>query len=126
MWLRTHCGTTPNDAAFDSDGVRIAYDDLAPDGDPEAPPIVLVHGFASSRANNWRDRGWYETLLESGRRVIAMDCRGHGDSEKPHDPTAYETDVMAADAVRLLDHLGIERADFLGYSMGGRIGSVAA
>jgi len=57
--------------------------------------------------------------------VIALDCRGHGESEKPHDPTAYETDIMAADVVRLLDHLEIERADFLGYSMGGRIGTEA-
>ena len=110
--------------AFDADGVRLAYDDCRPDdpGDTESPPIVLVHGFASSRANNWEARGWYDTLLEAGRRVIALDCRGHGESETPHDPAAYETDVLAADVVRLLDNLEIERADLLGYSMGGRIG----
>ncbi|AGB30637.1 alpha/beta hydrolase fold protein [Natrinema pellirubrum DSM 15624] len=115
----------PTGETFDSDGIRIAYDDLHPEGDGDAPPVVLVHGFASSRGENWRDREWYETLLEDGRRVIAMDCRGHGESEKPHDPAAYETDVMAADVARLLDHLGIEQADFLGYSMGGRIGTEA-
>ena len=115
----------PYGASFDSDGVRIAYDDLAPDDDPEAPPIVLVHGFASSRRENWRDRDWYDALLDAGRRVIALDCRGHGESEKPHDPAAYETDVMAADVVRLLDHLEIGTADLLGYSMGGRIGTEA-
>jgi pimeloyl-ACP methyl ester carboxylesterase len=113
----------PTGTTFDSDGVRLAYDDLRPDGDDgTAAPIVLVHGFASSRHGNWRDRGWDETLLEADRRVIALDCRGHGDSEKPRDPAAYETATMAADVARLLDHLGIERADLLGYSMGGRIG----
>ncbi|QSW99939.1 alpha/beta fold hydrolase [Haloterrigena alkaliphila] len=115
----------PTGQTFDADGVRIAYDDIDPEEAPDAPSIVLVHGFASSRANNWRDLGWDETLLEAGRRVIAFDCRGHGESGKPHDPAAYETDVMAADVVRLLDHLEIERADFLGYSMGGRIGTEA-
>ncbi len=115
----------PTGERFDSAGVRIAYDDLRPDGDENAPPVVLVHGFASSRRENWRDREWYETLLSAGRRVVAMDCRGHGDSEKPRDPAAYETDVMAADVARLLDHLGLETADFLGYSMGGRIGTEA-
>ncbi|WP_226480431.1 alpha/beta fold hydrolase [Natrinema amylolyticum] len=112
-------------ATFDSAGVRLAYDDLVPDGDGTAAPIVLVHGFASSRYGNWHDRGWDDALLEAGRRVIALDCRGHGESERPHDPAAYETDVMAADVVRLLDHLEIERADLLGYSMGGRIGTEA-
>ncbi|MFC6768248.1 alpha/beta fold hydrolase [Natrinema soli] len=116
----------PTGATFDSDGVRLAYDDLVPEGDGgAAAPIVLVHGFASSRHENWRNRDWDDTLLEAGRRVIALDCRGHGESENPHDPAAYETDVMAADVVRLLKHLEIETADFLGYSMGGRIGTEA-
>lgn len=112
----------PTGGTFDAGGVRIAYDDLVPNDEGTAAPIVLVHGFASSRHDNWRDREWYETLLEADRRVIALDCRGHGESEKPRDPAAYETATMAADVVRVLDHLEIETADLLGYSMGGRIG----
>ena len=65
---------------FDSDGTTIAYDDVG-----EGPPIVLVHGFASSRDGNWRRPGWYDALAGAGRRVIALDCRGHGGSEKPLD-----------------------------------------
>jgi len=104
------------DATFDSAGVEIAVDDVG-NGDP----VVLVHGYASSRHGTWRDRGWYEALADAGRRVVALDCRGHGASGKPHDPAAYDPDAMAGDVVRLLDHLGIETADLLGYSMGARI-----
>lgn len=62
------------------DGVRIAYE-IAGEGEP----IVLVHGFAASRVQNWRAPGWYETLNKAGYRVVALDCRGHGESDKPHD-----------------------------------------
>ena len=103
-------------AAFDADGVRIAYDDVG-----EGEPIVLVHGFASDRRRNWRDPGWYDALVDAGRRVVALDCRGHGESGKPHDPAAYGHETMAEDVVRLLDHLSIETADVMGYSMGGAI-----
>ena len=64
---------------------------------------------------------WVETLTGAGRRTIAFDNRGHGASEKPYAPEAYHSGVMAADARNLLDHLGIERADVMGYSMGARI-----
>jgi pimeloyl-ACP methyl ester carboxylesterase len=103
-------------ATFDADGVRIAYDDVG-----EGEPIVLVHGFASSRRGNWEDPGWYDALVDAGRRVVALDCRGHGESEKPHDPGDYGHDAMAEDVVRLMDHLSIETADLMGYSMGGAI-----
>lgn len=106
--------------SFDSDGVRIVYDDLRP-AEGAGTPIVLIHGFASHRANNWEEPGWYETLRSAGRRVIALDNRGHGESEKPHDPDAYSISTMAGDTVRLLDHLGIGEVDIFGYSMGGRI-----
>lgn len=108
----------PRGSSFDSDGVRIVYDDLQPDA---GDPIVLVHGFASSRANNWEDQGWYDVLADQDRRVIALDNRGHGESDTPHDPAYYDIPTMAGDSVGLLDHLGIAEADFFGYSMGGRI-----
>ncbi len=105
---------------FDSDGVEIAFIDERPETGP-GDPILLVHGFASSHAVNWVNPGWVKTLTGAGFRVIAADNRGHGRSGKPHDPAAYKSAIMAEDARRLLDHLGIERADVMGYSMGARI-----
>jgi pimeloyl-ACP methyl ester carboxylesterase len=102
--------------SFDSDGVGIAYSD-----EGEGEPILLIHGFASNVAANWRDVGWIGALAAAGRRVIALDNRGHGQSEKLYDPNCYGAPLMAEDARRLLDHLGIARADVMGYSMGARI-----
>jgi pimeloyl-ACP methyl ester carboxylesterase len=102
--------------SLDSDGVRIAYDDIG-----TGPPVVLVHGFASNRTRNWKDVRWFDTLVNAGRRVIALDCRGHGESDKPYDPAAYSADVMTGDVVRLLDHLRVREADIMGYSMGARL-----
>ena len=101
---------------FVSDGVRLAYLDTGPrDGDP----IVLVHGFGSNARVNWVGTGWVDLLAADGRRVIALDNRGHGASEAPHDPDAYHTgDKMAEDVRRLMDHLGIDRADVMGFSKG--------
>jgi len=84
-------------------------------------PIVLVHGFASTKEVNWVNPGWIETLTGAGRRVIALDNRGHGASTKLYDPADYRTELMAADVAALLDQLGIARADLMGYSMGARI-----
>jgi pimeloyl-ACP methyl ester carboxylesterase len=106
---------------FDSDGVEIAYID-----EGEGEPILLIHGFASNIAANWVDPGWVRTLLQSGRRVVAYDNRGHGKSEKLYDPEVYGAPTMAEDARRLLDRLGIARADVLGYSMGARIATFLA
>lgn len=105
---------------FSSDGVSIAYIDERPE-QGAGEPIVLVHGFASTHAVNWVFPGWVKTLLADGRRVVALDNRGHGASDKPHDPAAYASDVMAQDVRRLMDHLGLEKADVMGYSMGARI-----
>lgn len=102
--------------SFEANGVEIVYDDVG-----DGPPIVLVHGFASSRHGTWKATGWYDTLVDDGRRVLALDCRGHGESGKPRDPAAYSRDEMATDVVRLLDHCSIEEADLVGYSMGGGI-----
>jgi pimeloyl-ACP methyl ester carboxylesterase len=104
---------------FDSDGVRLHYTLAGPD---DGQPIVLVHGFASDYELNWVGSRWQDTLTRRGRLVIGLDCRGHGHSEKPHSPEAYARDVMAADVVRLLDHLDVPKAEYLGYSMGARVG----
>lgn len=101
---------------FDSDGVRIAFLE-----EGEGDPILLIHGFASNALTNWVDTGWVNTLVGDGRRVIAMDNRGHGASDKPHDTAVYEAPMMAEDASRLLQYLEIDQADVMGYSMGSRI-----
>jgi len=103
-------------SSFDSDGVEIAFID-----EGEGKPILLIHGFASNVEVNWVSTRWVSTLNDAGYRVIAMDNRGHGKSEKLHDVEAYGAPLMADDACRLLDHLGLERADVMGYSMGARI-----
>jgi pimeloyl-ACP methyl ester carboxylesterase len=101
---------------FSHGSVELAYLDEG-GGDP----IVLVHGFASSKEVNWVQPGWVATLTGAGRRAVALDNRGHGQSTKLYDPADYHTDHMALDVAALLDHLKIERADVMGYSMGARI-----
>jgi pimeloyl-ACP methyl ester carboxylesterase len=96
-----------------ADGVKLAFETVG-----EGKPIVLVHGFASDRKQNWKDVGWYETLTGAGFLVIAMDCRGHGASDKPHDDDAYG-DKMVSDIVSVMDAAGLSRAHVMGYSMGG-------
>jgi len=103
-------------ASFRNGEVEIAYLD-----EGAGEPIVLVHGFASNRQVNWGNPGWVETLTGAGRRVIALDNRGHGASSKLYDPALYHSAMMAEDVRALLDHLNIERADVMGYSMGARI-----
>jgi len=107
--------------SFRHDGIEIAYLD-----EGEGEPIALVHGFASNAAVNWVFPGWVATLTKAGRRVIALDNRGHGASSKPYDPAAYHSAGMAQDVRALLDHLGITRADVMGYSMGARIAAYLA
>jgi pimeloyl-ACP methyl ester carboxylesterase len=104
---------------FDSDGVRLHYEENGPE---RGALIVVVHGFASDYRLNWVGTRWQEALTNAGFRVIGLDCRGHGHSEKPHDEAAYAVDVMAGDVLRLLDHLDVRTTAYLGYSMGARIG----
>src|SRR5260370_4792381 len=104
---------------FDSDGVRLHYEQNGPEC---GTPSVLVQGFASDYRLNWVGTRWQEALTNAGFRVIGLDCRGHGHSDKPHDEASYAVDVMAKDVLRLLDHVGVESTAYLGYSMGGRIG----
>jgi len=101
---------------FQSDGLNLAYEVSG-----EGPPVLCIHGFASSGKVNWIDTGWVETLTGAGYQAITLDNRGHGQSDKPYDPERYYPQDMARDGVALLDHLGIKRAAVLGYSMGARI-----
>ena len=101
--------------ALGNDGVRIAWEEAG-----AGEPVVLVHGFASDRVQNWRAPGWYATLTEAGRRVVALDCRGHGESGKPHDPGSYG-DRMVDDVVAVMDAAGVASANVMGYSMGGML-----
>lgn len=106
---------------FSSNGLELAYRD-----EGEGDPILLIHGFASNIDVNWVGPGWFDVLKADGRRVVAIDNRGHGASEKLYDPAFYGADLMAEDALRLLDHLDIVRADVMGYSMGGRVTALLA
>jgi pimeloyl-ACP methyl ester carboxylesterase len=123
------CGLVPRpalaaDGVFDSNGVKIRY---VTEGKGE--PVVLIHGWMGDSSMWGRDRAGntkLNTTAAKGFQLIALDCRGHGKSDKPHDPGKYGTE-MAADVVRLLDHLKIEKAHLIGYSMGAMIaGKVAA
>jgi pimeloyl-ACP methyl ester carboxylesterase len=102
--------------SFRHGDVEIAYLD---EGGGE--PIVLVHGFASTKEVNWVQPGWMTALTRAGRRTIALDNRGHGASTKLYDPAVYHSAIMAEDVRVVLDHLKVERADIMGYSMGARI-----
>jgi pimeloyl-ACP methyl ester carboxylesterase len=119
-------GSAPELRHFSSDGVGIAFIDVAPQGRDLGEPILLIHGFASNHRVNWVGPRWVETLTEAGRRVVAFDNRGHGQSEKLYGPVDYRFDLMTRDAANLLTHLRIERADVMGYSMGARIASFLA
>ena len=111
---------------FSARGARLAFIDEAPVGFDRREPILLVHGFASNHAVNWLFPQWVKTLTEDGRRVVAFDNRGHGRSQKFYAPADYAMTKMAGDCENLLDHLGIERADVMGYSMGARIAAFLA
>jgi pimeloyl-ACP methyl ester carboxylesterase len=102
--------------SFHHGDVEIAYLD-----EGEGDPIVLVHGFASTKNVNWVYPTWVSELMKNGRRVIALDNRGHGESGKLYDPGAYHIPMMAGDVSALMDHLDIERADVMGYSLGSRM-----
>jgi pimeloyl-ACP methyl ester carboxylesterase len=107
--------------SFKNGDVEIAYLD-----EGEGDPIALIHGFASTKEVNWVQPGWVSALSRAGRRVVALDNRGHGASSKLYDPAAYHSGAMAGDVRALLDHLQIGRADIMGYSMGARIAAFLA
>jgi pimeloyl-ACP methyl ester carboxylesterase len=107
--------------SFHNGAVEIAYLD-----EGEGDPILLVHGFASSKNVNWVYPAWVSELKKDGRRVVAIDLRGHGDSSKLYEPEQYSIEILASDVIALMDHLKIERADIMGYSLGSRVTAVLA
>lgn len=102
-------------------GVRIHY---VVEGDPEGPPVVLQHGITLSLAC-WRSFGYAEALGRT-HRLVLVDARGHGQSGTPADPAECTTEAMAADVLAVMDACGVERAHYVGYSMGGWIGYLLA
>lgn len=110
--------------AFEHRDLRLSYLDNHQVSD--LPPILLLHGFTASAASNWLNTGWIRALTLAKRRVIALDARGHGHSDKPHDTTYYPSNQMMTDSIALLEQLGFACADFMGYSMGARMSAFAA
>lgn len=102
--------------SFMSDDVKIAYEVYG-----EGDPILLIHGFASNAKVNWGSTGWVDLLTKAGRQVITIDNRGHGKSQKLYDPVNYEARTMATDSANLITHLGHQKVDVMGYSMGARL-----
>jgi len=111
--------------SFTSDGLALAYDDIVPAG-AARDTVVLIHGFATNAEENWRRLGWYGAFERRGARVVAIELRGHGRSDKPQDPRSYSVEAMAGDIVAMMDHLDIGRADVMGYSLGARLAARVA
>ncbi|MGH2852598.1 MAG: alpha/beta fold hydrolase [Solirubrobacteraceae bacterium] len=106
------------------DQVEIAYQEW---GERTAlPTVVLHHGFVADANANWVATGVLDALLAAGRRVIAPDARGHGSSEKPHDPACYGEQRMARDLAVLLEVSGESQIDLVGYSMGAVVSLIFA
>jgi pimeloyl-ACP methyl ester carboxylesterase len=99
-----------------SDGTEIAYDCVG-----EGPPVVLIHGFGANRTITWANTGWFQSLIRAGHKVISIDCRGHGESGKPHDPEDYDEGRMAMDIVAVVADLQLPEIDLMGYSMGAQL-----
>jgi pimeloyl-ACP methyl ester carboxylesterase len=97
------------------DGTSIAVHGMG-----EGRPTLMLHGFMASFERNWRAPGIAEKLAALGRRIIAPDLRGHGDSDAPVDPAAWPQDVLAMDQAALIAHLGLTDYDLVGYSLGAR------
>ncbi len=108
------------------DDVQIAYQEWGGGGQTQAPPVVLHHGFVADANTNWVRPGVVDALVAAGRRVIAPDARGHGASEKPHDPNRYGEQRMARDLAVLLDTVDAEEIDLVGYSMGAVVSLIYA
>ncbi len=102
-----------------SDGLKLATYEW---GDPDAPTVLVVHGFASSAILNFMRTGWTRDLTRAGFHVIGVDQRGHGASDKPHDPALYTLDRLVQDILNVLDTYLIDETHYVGYSLGARVG----
>ncbi len=109
----------PPQFVMSEDGHRIATYSWGDDG---APTVLCVHGFASNCRDNWVDTGWVRDLTRAGFRVLGVDQRGHGASDKPHDPRAYTMDALVGDLLTVLDTHLLDSVSYAGYSLGGRVG----
>ncbi|MEU0137853.1 alpha/beta hydrolase [Streptomyces sp. NPDC006296] len=108
------------------DGVTLRYRYWSRDPDEALPPVVLLHGFAADSRLNWEGPGVVEALLARGRRVYALDARGHGASDRPHDDACYGESLMARDVGLLIDRTGTDEVHLAGYSMGAVVAVLAA
>ncbi len=99
----------------DNEGARIHYE-----VEGKGPPLILLHGLLED-LGWWRESGWVDAL-RNDYLLVLIDARGHGASDKPHDPDAYALELLVGDVVAVLDDLKIRKAHFLGFSMGGWVG----
>ncbi|WP_194421016.1 alpha/beta fold hydrolase [Microbacterium abyssi] len=104
---------------YAADGTRLATYTW---GAFDAPVVVIVHGFASNVRDNWVLTGWVRELTKAGYRVLALDQRGHGASDKPHEPGAYAIRTLVGDVETVMDTYLVEEAFYVGYSLGSRVG----
>lgn len=91
-------------------------------GELDAPTVVLVHGFASSTADTWVHTGWTRMLEKEGYRILGIDLRGHGASQKPHDGAGYAVKSLAHDVEAVMETFLVDEAFYVGYSLGARVG----
>ncbi|KAA9147613.1 alpha/beta hydrolase [Microbacterium lushaniae] len=106
-----------------SGGTVVSWEEI---GAADGRPVLVVHGFASNSAQNWRRSGWETALADAGLRGIAVDLRGHGSSARPAGPDNYRAALLVTDLVAVLDAAGADEAGYLGYSLGSRLGWMLA
>ncbi len=97
---------------INNNGIKIYYEI-----EGKGPSVIMIHGFASNLEQNWKQTNWVKNLKDN-YRLILLDCRGHGKSDRPYDDSYYGYNQMTSDVVKLMEHLSIEKANFFGYSMG--------
>lgn len=107
-----------------ADGITIVYDEWGQPSD--RPPVLLHHGFIADAHLNWVLPGVVDALVAADRHVVGLDARGHGRSDKPHDPALYGEATMARDLRTLMDILGAAEVDLVGYSMGAIVALIVA